>query len=289
MVALACSACEYGKTEVGGLDEGSGSESGDTGDSLSSTSNPTTTASTSSDSNTTAEESSDDGSSSDTTSGCAMPLTEEQLIGISVRTPPFAKVAIGESSALGLQTFDDFGGPPVEIDACVQWSVEGTGATISADGVLMLDAQEVHHGDILHVTADIEEGRKLLEIDLIAYVPMDTEFVGAWHEVRRIDCETGDTDVPVDSPINELIIYRSGDITVTWEPFEVYIDYWGEWSWDEQTTAFEISDIGGNYVPVDMDASGTIAVDSGVLRLGDMWLGSPQFAPVTVSCGHEFE
>ncbi len=76
-----------------------------------------------------------------------------------------------------------------------------------------------------------------------------------------------------------------------WAPFEVYVDYWGTYQYDEAQGTLELTVSNGNYIPDDLDGSGSVSFDEqGRLLLTDIWLGTPQLSTDTglAHCGHRF-
>ena len=176
---------------------------------------------------------------------------------------------------------------PVEV--CVEWSVEpAEGATIDDEGKLTIDP-DVATGTTYTVTADVESGKKVLTIVAVVTTPESNPLLGTWHEVAQLSCEDG-SDVAVDQSIGELAFFPNGEFNVTWTPFEVYVDYWGQYSYDLETQALVLAIVGGNYVPVDFDGEGTFELtETGALVLHDIWFGSPADGLITPTCGHRFQ
>jgi hypothetical protein len=99
------------------------------------------------------------------------------------------------------------------------------------------------------------------------------------------------TEVAADSPIMELLFDADGSFSVTWMPFEVYVDYWGTYTYDRSTGTVLLHVEGGNYVPPDVQVGpGKFSVAGGSLHLEGIWLGSSRdVAPVTGRCGQTFQ
>jgi len=175
------------------------------------------------------------------------------------------------------------------VNACATWSVEpSTGATIDPDtGYLVIDAS-TEHGTVYTVTADVEEGRRLVTIDVYVYTDEGNPLFGIWREDVQFTCGGGAERAPEDT-INELFFRADGWTNVTWYPFEVYVDYWGPYTYNLGTGALSIEVTGGNYVPSDVDGVGSFEIDDqGRLLLHDMWLGTPQGGSAPAACGHRF-
>lgn len=281
-------ALTLGCTLVSVDDDGAGStaaeeSSGGTG--LTTTGEPTTTSpsSGSTDPTVTSVDSSGDGSM------CLAPPVDEEIVNQLFITAPglSSSVRAGEATDLRLVWIDN--GFPDEVDACVEWSIDPVdGVTIDAfTGVLDVDAS-VPDGTIVSVTADLEDGRRLITADLEVYIPLELDILGFWNELQQLPCDGGPAFTP-EPTIPELVFYDTGEFTVTWTPFEVYIDYWGTYSYLEGTGALVLTVEGGNYVPDDIDGEGVAGVVDGLLRLEDMWLGSAQEPVTPPACGHVFE
>ncbi len=175
------------------------------------------------------------------------------------------------------------------VEACVAYSVEPDdgGASIGPEtGVLTISA-DAAPGSVYTVTADVEDGRAVLQAKVYVWTPESNPLVGVWHEIAELPCGGG-AEAPPFKPIEELWVHASGQLSVTWTPFEVYIDYWGTYAFDLMTGDLSLADLQGNYVPDDVDAAGTFMMDGSQLVLKDMWLGSPEGFPLTPACGHRF-
>lgn len=93
------------------------------------------------------------------------------------------------------------------------------------------------------------------------YSRSENPLVGYWHQTARPDCSPH-------SRINELVFYGDGGFSVTWQPFESYKDYWGEYAYDAGTGTLFLTPEGGNYIPDDV-TPGKIDIDGETLRLGE--------------------
>ncbi len=109
-----------------------------------------------------------------------------------------------------------------------------------------------------------------------------------WGEATQFTCTTQTEVVPAD-PIAELIFRYDGTFTVTWHPFERYVDYGGTYTYDVQQSTLNLIVTGGNYIPPDFHGSGSFSFDSeGRLILRGIWLGSPRDTKGSANCGHSF-
>jgi hypothetical protein len=77
-------------------------------------------------------------------------------------------------------------------------------------------------------------------------------------------------------PIQQLRFDRDGTFSVTWHPFESYMDYWGHWA-EPEAGQMVLTIDGGNYVPADFTRKGRYTVDEqGRLTLSGICLGTPK-------------
>ncbi|MGB9299077.1 MAG: hypothetical protein WCD51_00640 [Anaerolineae bacterium] len=175
------------------------------------------------------------------------------------------------------------------VDACATWSVSPTdGATIDPKtGVFAVDPG-TPSGEVFTVTADVENGRRLVSADVHVYTPEANPLFGIWHEEAQFACETDEEVIP-EERIGELSFGANGKFSVTWHPFEVYKDYWGTYTFDLNQGTLDLAGAEGNYVPEDLDGGGSWFIDEdGRLVLRDMWLGAPRGGAAVVNCGHRF-
>jgi hypothetical protein len=176
------------------------------------------------------------------------------------------------------------GGAFETLDACVTWSIDGTGATIDPiTGVVHVDA-EVASNTRYTVTADIEDGRKRITAEVFVFREAEIPWHGRWREDKQFACGTGDEVAP-EQTIEEIIFWADGTLWVTWLPFEIYIDYWGTHAFASDA-ALTITPESGNYIPPDVDGTGTFALEGDALVLRDLWLGSPNRGTQPANCGH---
>lgn len=237
----------------------------------------------------TASATTSDTTEGDTTAGpdCGLPPVEEEIVGqLFIYGASQSYVAIDSSTALSLAWIDF--GFPAQVDACVEWSIDPVDDVSIDESGLLTVGPSVPAETVISVTADLENGRRLITTDLTVYEPLQSPILGYWSEVLQLPCDGSPGFVP-DPIIPELIFYDTGEFTVTWTPFEVYIDYWGTFTHDEGTGALSLTVTGGNYVPDDVDGEGTATVAAGQLTLEDIWLGTAQEPVTPPACGHVFE
>jgi hypothetical protein len=299
MAALALTACPQDSGDESGGTDTSGastpmttttSETSDDSTTATSSASTTTTETTGPTTGETTDETAGTSTTVDPTGGvCALPPLSEEVVntlGFNVFGQTY-EAKPGESLDLSVGAIECcYLKMPVE--ACVTYSVSpAEGATIDAAGALSI-AGDVEPGTVFTVTADVEDGRKVLTTEVFVYTPESNPFVGIWHEVAQLPCGGG-AEVAPEMAIQELWFRASGEVQVTWFPFEVYFDYWSDYTYDLQTGDLEITPTGGNYVPADVEGVGTFKLEGNQLVLEDMWLGSPQNGMTPANCGHRFE
>jgi hypothetical protein len=171
------------------------------------------------------------------------------------------------------------------VDACATFSIApAEGADIDpATGAVRVDGS-TPHGATFTVTADVEEGRRLLTADLYVWTTEGNPIVGTYSEQAQLACGGGEREP--EQPLGEVAFYGDERFAVTWTPFEVYVDYWGTYTIDPGAQTLELTVEGGNYVPPDVDPSGTFRLEGEQLILEDMYLGSPQGGVAAPACGH---
>jgi hypothetical protein len=175
------------------------------------------------------------------------------------------------------------------VDACATWSVSPVdGAAIDPEtGVFTVDPG-TPSGSVFTVTADVENGRRLVSAHVYVYTLEDNPLVGVWREEAQFACGTDEEVIP-EERIGEFVVGADGSFSVTWHPFEIYKDYWGTYSFDSNLGTLDLSVAEGNYTPADVDSNGSWVIDEqGGLVLKEMWLGSPPGSPGLVNCGHRF-
>ena len=175
------------------------------------------------------------------------------------------------------------------VDACATWSASPTdGATIDAEtGVFTVDPGTAS-GKVFTVTADVEDGRRLVSIEVYVFTPEANPLARNWREEAQLACDTLEEVAP-EEPIGELQFRADGTFSVTWMPFELYRDYWGSYRYDSEGGTLDFAIEGGNYVPEDVDGSGSFVIDEdGRLVLKDMWLGTWMGSTGGANCGHIF-
>jgi len=217
---------------------------------------------------------------------CASPLSADVLQALVISFEPTISLQPGQSFQFETAVVECcyFLDP---IEACTTWSVSpAEGAAISQTGLLEIDATTLH-GATYSVTADVENGRRLISATVHVYTTEGNPLVGSWIEVTQFECGSG-TEAAPEQAIGELRFKADGTFGVTWMPFEVYVDYWGAYAHEVTGGTLTLIVDGGNYVPPDVDGTGGFSIDGGDLLLHGIWLGTPQGGSAPPRCGHRF-
>ena len=204
---------------------------------------------------------------------CKQPLDAQTLNQLSLGWDD-VQLHPGDSHQFSLAILSTFA-PAQEVPACVTWKVEpeGKGATISSTGLLSIDAKTPPRSRFV-VAADIEQGRAQRQIGVIVYTAEDQPLVGFWREKSRTDCDPQMGTV-IAQGIQELVFTAKGSFSVTWVPFEVYKDYWGNYTADRSTQKLSLQIENGNYVPKTFRGSGKFKLtDRNTLELSGIYFGA---------------
>jgi hypothetical protein len=111
-------------------------------------------------------------------------------------------------------------------------------------------------------------------------------WTGCWTEVAQLDCESGEEFEPAVA-IGEFRLTPDWRYSVTWSPFETYVDYAGQYRVSEEEGAIELTL--GNLAPPQAKGRGSFSVtDQGELLLEGIWLGARDHGSATEACGHRF-
>ncbi len=220
-------------------------------------------------------------------SDCGPPLDQETLDSLSLDMRKTVQIMPGETHQFELGMVECcvvF----TKVDACADWAVTpAEGASISADGLLTV-AADAANGSVYTVSANVEEGRWVVDIEVHVFDPEENPLVDIWHEEAQFTCGEGEEVVPIEK-IGELEFRADGSFYVTWSPFEEYRDYWGTYNFDLAAGTLALNVEGGNYLPEGTDLEGSFSIDAdGKLVLDEMWLGYPSFAPLPQNCGYVF-
>lgn len=90
-------------------------------------------------------------------------------------------------------------------------------------------------------------------------------------------------------PVGELKFTADGKFNVTFQPFETYVDYWGDYRFDPETGALSMTVTGGNFQPPKLMLTGKARIEGKTLVLEGMFLGSrSDFTPPATGCTYRF-
>jgi hypothetical protein len=172
-----------------------------------------------------------------------------------------------------------------EVKARVTWSVEpSTGAHIDPiTGDFQVD-KSTPPGSVFEIKANVEDGRRILSLKVYVYTPATHTLGGIWEQRAEIACKTGEVRT-AKRPIRELEFYADGTFSVTWAPFETYIDYWGTYSYDRKKGKIKFTVEGGNHIPSGIDGEGILKLKDGDLILKEVWLGAGDEGHKGDACG----
>lgn len=163
------------------------------------------------------------------------------------------------------------------------------GVTVDTNGLLTVDAS-VPDGTVFTVTANRDPVGPSASLQVHVYTPEARPLVGLWRESKQVACGTGAESEP-ETTIGELRFGADGTFSVTWHPFEIFVDYWGTYEADRETGALTLTVTSGMApTPEDFDGEGRFEVrDDGSLVLEGIWLGSSPYRDAsTPACGHVF-
>lgn len=210
-------------------------------------------------------------STADAAESCALEKGDAYRLAL---TPEISRqgatLAVSALSAGGEQ--DTWGGR-VPLRCLKRWTVSDPKvATLSADHASLVIAADAPPGTEVRLSARLGGQEVVKSFTVVARDAV--VLTGFWKEV-------GDADCPVGNPsIMELHFLPDGKFELTWQPFERYVDYWGDYSFDPASGAIVFKPTGGNHVPKDADWEGLTTVGAdGLLRFSDLFFGSPSHGP----------
>jgi len=176
-------------------------------------------------------------------------------------------------SALSVGGEEDTWGGRVPLKCLKGWTVsDPKAAALSADHASLTIAADAPPGTPVSLSARL--GGQLVAARFTVVARDAVVLTGFWKEV-------GDADCPLGNPsIMELHFLPDGKFELTWQPFERYIDYWGDYRFDPASGVITFTPTGGNHVPKDADWEGKANVDAdGLLRFSELFFGSPSHGP----------
>jgi hypothetical protein len=227
------------------------------------------------------------------------PAPDDYEIGARphVRADLILQVEAGQSLDFYAQIGDGTETRPEPLEA--DWSVEpADGASIDAEGVLTT-AADLPHGTVLTVTAWTRGG--YVSDDVYVYRREANPLIGAWREVERIECETGQRFEPRQQ-LREVLFLADGRVYVTTDPFEdFFFGYEGRYALDPDAGTFTIADAReinetpsgvDQPIPFEIDALGRLVLPETVLTTsaeGDTVFGAYGTTERRPGCGHVLE
>jgi hypothetical protein len=111
-------------------------------------------------------------------------------------------------------------------------------------------------------------------------------WTGCWIELARLDCESGQEFEPQEL-IGEFRLTPNGRYSVTWTPFETFVDYAGQYTVSEEDGTIELNL--GDRAPAGAKGRGRFSItDQGDLLLEGIWLGTRHQGREMEACGHRF-
>jgi hypothetical protein len=126
--------------------------------------------------------------------------------------------------------------------------------------------------------------------EILVIDPSPQPWGGRWQEVAQVPCAGAAAGAAAAKPllIQELELHPDGTFSVTWQPFERYQDYWGDYRVEGVDGGLRLTVSGGNHVPEELDLDGTLRLDAaGEMTFEGIFLGKrTDEAPVV--CGHRF-
>lgn len=165
---------------------------------------------------------------------------------------------------------------PMPATCLSDWRISPAGAaSVSADGSSLMVAPDAPAGSTLTLEARTPGEPARFETRIVGRD--ETVLTGRYSQVE-VDC--GEAERPA-RPIRELVLGPTGRFSVTWEPFETYTDYWGDFAWDAAAGHLALAITGGNRHPganarlagaVEVEADGRRLVLQG-FNLGDVFNG----------------
>jgi hypothetical protein len=124
------------------------------------------------------------------------------------------------------------------------------------------------------VTVEAKVGRTNLTAKARVSVPASNPLIGMWTE-RSASCPPT-TGGEAGSRIVEFAL-KSKTFSVTWQPFESYHDYTGDYSFDIATGALRMTATDGSYIPHDAKLNGTAGITpQGWLEVSGVNFGTPR-------------
>jgi len=149
----------------------------------------------------------------------------------------------------------------------IKVSDPGFGSVEKADNhkVLIQVSDNAETGSLVYITASYLTQSVIGRYT--AYDPAATPLIGRWSQ-DKANCEPG-------SHIEELIFSADGTFSVTWQPFESYKDYWGQFEYGPETGGLTLNVEAGNAIPPDV-TSGNIVISDNLFEGITASFGTPE-------------
>ncbi|NEX92234.1 hypothetical protein G3573_05590 [Caulobacter sp. 17J65-9] len=167
---------------------------------------------------------------------------------------------------------------------CIKWLRSSAPAyvRIARDGRSVRVSADAPPG--LIVTLKAKVGTEVIEGKIRVVGTGEGPLAGTRRQTA-VACEGGPDP---STPVGELKFTAAGEFAVTWQPFEVYRDYWGTYVYDAATRRLTMNATDGNNVPAQLDLDGEARLlDDGSLALSGLWLGEPTPGAAR-SCNYTF-
>lgn len=165
----------------------------------------------------------------------------------------------GAETNIGLYKAGRFPGAerPIPPACATGWKVADPAVEIAAEVGKLKIGPNVRPGQPIEITAKIAGTTAKGSFAVVAANAVS--LVGTWTEAPDEACPaTGER-------LRELKFSADGKFGATWMPFETYVDYWGDFTFDPATGDFSAKVTGGNRIPSAADLTGKATVDGKVL------------------------
>lgn len=208
------------------------------------------------------------------------PLDENTLNSLELSYLKSYQIQPGQS-----HTFDFFNSEREPVKPQVVWSIEPQeGAQIDSDTGEFIVYKSTPAGSVFKVKANIENGRRILSIEVYVFTPQTHPLVDRWKEKAEVACGSQEA-LPPANPVQELLFWADGTFSVTWKPFETYRDYWGTYTYRKEKGKIRFKVEGGNNIPANIDGEGYLTLKkNGDLILKGIWLGNRPEEPKPKVC-----
>jgi len=174
------------------------------------------------------------------------------------------KACPGDTLLLKITTFDEQAVPPMlmtDVAATPVWAVRpDSGIVLDSRSGRLVVGRNVRHGSLYELSATLGKYR-VYPNRLYVYTKAGNPFVGTWTDMKE--------------EVLEFILSVDGRFSVTFQPFEAYRDFWGEYRYDPEKRHIVLTVTGGNSIPLDRDLEGGFFFDAeGLLHLENIFFGT---------------